>query len=190
MNLLTNDYATALDKWDAKEGYNIPHFPVYRENSSTTPVRPVFNASASSKGAQSLNKLNLKGFPEQTQLVAILLRSRLYRHLVLTDIKKSFLKIEVRPYLRFIWFKDDKLRVFKMKSLLFGAAASPFILHAIIDHLFHHYGSDVRETVNNIYMDDLVFMGDDREKLREHIKRVSQIMALANFDLHKWRLKN
>src|SRR5207302_904827 len=77
-------------------GSYLPHRPNFNPNSSTTPVRPVFDASAKSKGLPSLNECLLKG-PNLIELIpAIITRFRLKRIGITSDIKKAFLQISVK----------------------------------------------------------------------------------------------
>jgi hypothetical protein len=101
-----------------KEGQYLPHRPVVKEASSTTKIRPVFDASAKEVGSPSLNDCLEEG-PNLIELIpAVLLRFRERRVGVSADIKKAFLQISVhlvdRDYLRFLWWDDTsgELEVF------------------------------------------------------------------------------
>ncbi|GFW78467.1 integrase catalytic domain-containing protein [Trichonephila clavipes] len=96
------EYQDVLDLWlsgkiieevnDDKENFvhYLPHRPVIKEN-STSKIRPVFDASARTKGSPSLNDCLEKG-PNFIEVIpTILNRFRKYKIGVISDIEKSFL---------------------------------------------------------------------------------------------------
>ncbi|GFU45188.1 uncharacterized protein TNCV_4236201 [Trichonephila clavipes] len=99
------EYQDVLDLWlsgkiieevnDDKENFvhYLPHRPVIKEN-STSKIRPVFDASARTKGSPSLNDCLEKG-PNFIEVIpTILNRLRKYKIGVISDIEKAFLQIE------------------------------------------------------------------------------------------------
>ncbi|GFU41995.1 integrase catalytic domain-containing protein [Trichonephila clavipes] len=115
------EYQDVLDLWlsgkiveevnDDKENFvhYLPHRPVIKEN-STSKIRPVFDASARTKGSPSLNDCLEKG-PNFIEVIpTILNRFRKYKIGVISDIEKAFLQIGVREqdrdFLRFMWVKE------------------------------------------------------------------------------------
>jgi hypothetical protein len=117
----------------------LPHRPVFKPNSTTTPIRPVFDASAKSGGLPSLNDCLEKG-PNLIELVPdVLTRFRLKRYGVTSDIKKAFLMISVRKedrdFLRFLWWENGSLQTYKHCRVAFGLSSSPFLLAATINLL-------------------------------------------------------
>ncbi|GFW82093.1 DUF1758 domain-containing protein [Trichonephila clavipes] len=69
--------------------YYLPHHGVYRQESKTTPVRVVFNASSITTSGESLNSLQLNGGVIQRDLFSILLNFRACKFAVTADIKKN-----------------------------------------------------------------------------------------------------
>ena len=88
-------------------GHFIPHRPVFKPGSSTTPVRPVFDASCKTKNGPSLNDCLQKGPNLMELILALLLRFREKKIGVISDIRKAFLMVEVeeedRNFLKFLW---------------------------------------------------------------------------------------
>ncbi|KAH9399484.1 hypothetical protein TYRP_017896 [Tyrophagus putrescentiae] len=184
------DYARELSPPFPEDGYYLQHFPVYKPE-STTPIRPVFNASSASKDQLSLNRVICKGSWDQTQLVHELIRFRTKKYVLLGDIKKAFLQIRIkdedRKYARYLWFDEGgQLRAFELTSLLFGAVSSPFILHAVLADLFRRFAPDLSHVIGDTYMDDCLLYADTLADLRSKMDRVSETMARASFTLHKW----
>ena len=91
--------------WVTGESHYIPHYPVIRNNKSTTKVRIVFDASASSN-SPSFNSCLCKG-PQLTPLMFdIPLRSRSHFYALVGYTEKAFHPISIIPqnrnYLRFL----------------------------------------------------------------------------------------
>ncbi|UYV75783.1 hypothetical protein LAZ67_13001345 [Cordylochernes scorpioides] len=87
------------------EAFYLPHRPVVKLSSGTTPIRPVFDASSKVYRSPSLNDCLEKG-PNLIEMIPnLMLRFRNGKFGVVADIKKAFLQIEVnerdRDYLRF-----------------------------------------------------------------------------------------
>ncbi|KAH9410320.1 hypothetical protein TYRP_010079 [Tyrophagus putrescentiae] len=187
---IEEDYARELSPPFPEDGYYLQHFPVCKPE-STTPIRPVFNASSAAKDQLSLNRALCKGSWDQTQLVHELIRFRTKKYVLLGDIKKAFLQIRIkeeeRKYARYLWFDSNgNLRAFELTSLLFGAVSSPFILHAVLVDLFRRFAPDLIHVISDTYMDDVLLHADSLPELQHKMDRVIETMARASFTLHKW----
>lgn len=124
----------------ARQVHYLPHRPVFNE-SRTTPVRAVFDASCKTGRTPSLNQCLEKGPNFLERIPSILLRFCLGRIGVLADIKKAFLMIETneenRPFLRFLWWENvdkKKMKIYQHHRVVFGMNCSPFLLGAVISH--------------------------------------------------------
>ncbi|XP_037501184.1 uncharacterized protein LOC119375059 [Rhipicephalus sanguineus] len=73
--------------------YYMPHQPVIRNDSTTTKLRVVFDASSHEPGQSSLNEHLEKGANLISDLGRMLLRFRLHRLALVADIEKAFLQI-------------------------------------------------------------------------------------------------
>ncbi|XP_044756949.1 uncharacterized protein LOC123315351 [Coccinella septempunctata] len=183
-------------------GHYLPHRPVLKMN-STTPVRPVFDASAHEKHSPSLNSCLEKGMNLIEQIPSILFRFRFRKYGVVADIKKAFLQIGLseseRDYLRFLWKEPDgNLCVFRHRRVVFGVISSPFLLGAVIQyHLQKELEISLRDKcsfscyvieklMNSFYVDNCVTSVDSEEELLNFISRAKDIMSKAKFDLRGW----
>ena len=123
----------------------MPHTAVICLDKDTTKVRIVFDASSKNGKHPSLNDCLYSGPCLLTLLFDILVRFRLHKIAIISDIKQAFLNIGISPsdqdYLRFIWFDDvfsqnPKKIMFRFKRIVFGLTCSPFLLNATIrEHL-------------------------------------------------------
>ena len=80
--------------------FYLPHRPVVRADSTSTKVRPVFDASAKGVNGVSLNDCMEIGPKLIPDLLAILLRFRRWKFGLIADITKAFLQIELMVLLR------------------------------------------------------------------------------------------
>ncbi|XP_071036497.1 uncharacterized protein [Parasteatoda tepidariorum] len=200
------DYNAIFENW-CKEGvieevpeqlkgnsaHYLPHRAVFK-NSLTTPVRPVFDASAKQKGSFSLNDCLAKG-PNLLELIpVIILKFRENSIGVISDIKGAFLQISVndkdRDYLRFLWWKDDnktEIKLFRHCRVVFGVNCSPFLLGAVIKFHLRQFDSEIAEKLlYSFYVDNCVTSADTEEELRNFINKSTEIMGKGKFDLRCW----
>ena len=71
-----------------KDVFYLPMHAVNKESSTTTKIRAVFDASAKSSSGVSLNDLLLVGPTVHSSLIDVLLRFRLHRIAITTDVGK------------------------------------------------------------------------------------------------------
>ena len=85
--------------------FAIPHRAVFKPESKTTPVRPVFDASCQTGRAPSLNQC-METEPNLLQIIPpILLGFQEEQIGVIADIRKTFKMIEVKEQdCDFLWF--------------------------------------------------------------------------------------
>ena len=104
--------------------FYLPHRPVIREVSTTSKVRPVFDASAVSYNGISLNHCLESGPSLNPLLVEVLLRFRRWKVALTADITKAFLQINVRKedrdVHRFLWNINGNIRTMRFVRAPFG----------------------------------------------------------------------
>ncbi|RVE41594.1 hypothetical protein evm_013754 [Chilo suppressalis] len=76
--------------------YFLPHHGVFRDDSATTKLHVVFNASQPTSSGKSLNDIQMTGPPLQSDLFALLLRFRQYQYVACADIEKMFRQVLVQ----------------------------------------------------------------------------------------------
>ena len=119
----------------------LQHHPVFRRDRTATKYRAVFDVLAKNQEGTSLNGCLLPGPALQPDLISILLRFRLHRVAMMTDVRKMFLQVKVtlkdQNVHRFLWRSMDPSTVVKsycMTRLPFGAICSPYFAIATIKH--------------------------------------------------------
>uniref|UniRef100_A0A0A9W2L7 Pro-Pol polyprotein n=1 Tax=Lygus hesperus TaxID=30085 RepID=A0A0A9W2L7_LYGHE len=188
------------DDWDS--GHYLPHRPVFKEH-STTPVRPVFDASAKEKGHPSLNQC-LETGPNLIELIpSVLLRFREGKIGLIADIKKAFLQISIDPTdrdsVRFLWKDTDgRMKIFRHARVPFGVCSSPFLLGAVLEHhldrclrMIHEgalsFERNVVEQLRRcLYVDNYVGSVAQIDDIQPFIDQAKSIFAIACFDLRGW----
>lgn len=190
----------------AKAIYYMPHKEVLREDSTTTKLRIVFDASSHAKGYKSLNECLETGPNLNPELLQVLLRFRYYPITMTADIEKAFLQIgireEDRDAFRFLWFaeepsfplKEKNIQEWRMTRVPFGSTSSPFMLTATI----HHHLKLVCEQQPvladklraSFYVDDLLLGAESVEEAARLYKTSIDVMKNTGMTLRKWTANN
>ena len=142
----------------------IPHHGVYHPKKPKK-IRVVFDCSAQFE-TTSLNSHLLTGPDQMNSLSGILWRFREKPVAVVGDIEKMFHQFLVnedhRDYLRFLWWENgdvnSKVKEYRMKVHLFGAASSPgcanFGLKYLAKEEEKEFPSASKFILENFYVDD------------------------------------
>lgn len=210
---LFDTYDAVFKQWEAegiieavpkdqitKPGHYLPHRPVIKLSSSTTKVRPVFDASFKKPGFASLNECLSVGPSLIHKILPLLLKFRSGALGVIADIKQAFLQIrlrvEDRDVLRFLWWENaqrTKFKIFRHCRVVFGVSSSPFLLNATINY---HLGlqkfqtESLQNTIHilreGFYVDNLVTSVNDVKELEQLKFQAMQIMKEGGFELRCW----
>lgn len=174
----------------------LPHRAVYKPESVTTPVRPVFDASCKTGRNPSLNDCLEKGPNLIEMLPTIMLRFRMGKVGVVSDIRKAFQMIEVgekdRDFLRFLWWDKSGQNIgeFRHRRVVFGVNCSPFLLGAVIEnHLDHVKEEDrklAKKLLKSLYVDNCVTAVEDNHEFEDFKERATSIMMNAGMELRQW----
>ena len=164
------DEFSTSDPREASVHY-LPHFSVFKKSSGK--MRLVYDAAAKiSSNSYSLNDCLETGPDLINSLLSILIRFRLHKYAMKSDIQKAFLQIEIdeqdRDLLRSFWIEKDQVVVYRFARLPFGLTCSPFILAATLQkHLKStDLSSEVQKSImDDFYVDDNVTGADDTETL-------------------------
>jgi hypothetical protein len=95
-----------FDKHESKVFYLLMHV-VYKNSSTTTKVRAVFDASAKSASGISLNDTLLIGPTVHSPLLDVLIRFKYYRIPLITDVSKMYRAVKLddddKDFHCFVW---------------------------------------------------------------------------------------
>jgi len=172
--------------------YYMPHRPVVKLTSTSTKIRPVFDASAFCYNGVSLNDCLLSGPSLNPDLVEVLIRFRRWPVAITADIRKAFLQIGVqrndRDVHRFLLPRDDgTVRHMRFTRVPFGNTASPFLLNATIKHHLDKYPQTnvVQDLKADMYTDNWLSGADSAIDASEKFCQARSIFADASMDLTK-----
>ena len=171
---------------------------VIKNNSSTTKLRVVFDASAKTTSGHSLNDTLLVGPTLYPTITKILLRFRLYPIAISGNISKMYLAVDLAPrdrnLQRFVWRADhtSQLAYYQMTRVTFGVAASPFAAVQALQQTAADFGHDyilaTPHIYESFYVDDcLAGAQTPQEAITLHLQ-LRSLLLKGGFDLRKWRL--
>ncbi|XP_071574714.1 uncharacterized protein [Temnothorax nylanderi] len=175
--------------------FYIPHHPVFKE-STTSPLRVVFNASSPTTNGTSLNDHLMIGPKLQRNLPSIIMRWRKHRLVFIADIAKMFRQILVHPadtdYQRILWrpHPDLPLLIYRLLTVTYGTAAAPYLAMRVLLQLCIDEGSLYPLAVvvleEDTYVDDALFGADDVSTILEMRRQLILLLKLGGFHLRKW----
>lgn len=174
----------------------LPHHPVFKEDSTTTKVRVVFDASCKTSTGVSLNDVLLCGAVLQEELRSIIMRSRTRQIMLVSDVEKMFRQILVHLIdclLQCILWRSnpkDKVNVYELATVTYGTKPAPYLATRTLNQL----ASDEQETyplaakavIEDTYMDDIITGADTEEEACELRRQLSQMLEKGGFRLRKW----
>ncbi|XP_062535559.1 uncharacterized protein LOC134204764 [Armigeres subalbatus] len=128
--------------------FYLPHHAVLREDSSTTKLRVVFDASCKSPTGPSLNDALMVGPTVQEDIRSITMRSRKHRIMIVADIKMMYRQVLVDPRdtsVQLIVWKsspDQPMETYELKIVTYGTASAPFLATRVLNQLAEDEGSN------------------------------------------------
>ena len=181
---------------DPQDVFYMPIHVVYKEASTTTKVRAVFDASAKSSSGMSLNDTLMVGPTVHSQLVDVLLRFRTHKVALTADISKMYRAVELTPsdkdYHRFVWRKepDQPLRDYRMTRATFGVAASCFAANLCVQRnateLSQEYPLAARVAQDSLYVDDALTGAETIQETITLREQLQDLFSRGCFQLRKW----
>jgi hypothetical protein len=180
--------------------YYLPHHCILKPDRATTKLRIVYDASSKpSKAYHSLNQCLYRGPVLLADLCGMLMRLRLSKVGVISDVEKAFLQVGLQPeerdVTRFLWVKDltkpasgSNLLTFRFCRVLFGVVSSPYMLAGTIKHHLEKTKSPVStEILRNIYIDNVAVGRQDTESALQYYREAKMLFATASMNLRQWQ---
>uniref|UniRef100_W6NL45 Similar to Pao retrotransposon peptidase family n=1 Tax=Haemonchus contortus TaxID=6289 RepID=W6NL45_HAECO len=178
----------------------IPHQPVITPHKETTRLRIVFDASAHFEDSPSLNDVLHQGPLILPELYAMLLRFRIPKFVIISDVEKAFLQVRLheidRDTTRFLWVRDvheplneENIVTFRFTRVTFRLNVSPYLLGATIHH---HLRSAVRneglanEIKENPYVDNLILSAATTAETSEKALEARRIFEDMGMNLRQF----
>ena len=167
-----------------------------KESSTTSKVRAVFDASAKCSTGVSLNDTLLVGPTVHSSLVDVLIRFRLHRVALTTDVSRMYRAVLLVPsdrdLHRFVWRSDPShtLKDYRMTRLTFGVNASSFVANMSVkqnarDHALE-FPLAAKVVDDSFYVDDGLTGADSVEGAVKLQNQLQDLFGKGGFVLRKW----
>lgn len=176
--------------------YYIPHHSVLKESSTTTKLRVVFDASASSSTGISLNDCLLAGPQLQNPMTHIMMRFRLHKIAFTADIAKMYRQIQMHKddwnYQRIFWRTEPShpLREYWLCTVTYGTTSAPYLAVKSLQQLakdeVHRYPIASQIASTDFYVDDLASGTDSIVNAKVAVKNLIEFAGAGSFELRKW----
>ncbi|GFT23069.1 integrase catalytic domain-containing protein [Trichonephila clavipes] len=181
--------------------FYLPHQAVFRQESLTTKMRIVFDASSHEDRQPSLNDCIWSGENLNPNIFHLIISFRLNTIVITADIERAFLQISLRdedrdavrflfPDIRSNQTDPYKFQVYRFKRVMFGVNVSPFLLSATIKHHIENYREQYPSATEMLdtclYVDDVISGADDISQALKVSKDAETIMKNASMKLRKW----
>lgn len=176
--------------------YYLPHHAVVREDSSTTKLRVVFDASCKTPTGPSLNDALMVGPTVQEDIRSITMRSRKHQIMIVADIKMMYRQVIVDPRdtpMQLIVWKpapDQPMETYELKTVTYGTASAPFLATRVLKQLADDEGSQFPIAASvlkkDFYVDDLFSGGRNAAEVIKLRDQLEALLAKGGFQLRKW----
>ena len=184
-----------LADWKGPVHY-VPHHAVVRPEKRSTPVRIVFNSSASYQG-HTLNDYWFKGPDLLNNLFGVVMRFRENPHAICGDIAKMYhmisIPLEDQHVHRFLWRNFEVNREpdqFVKTVLTFGDRPAPTMAITAMRKTanMHRETSPkaVESITKNAYVDDICDSIRTAEEAKELTEDIDEVLATGGFRVKKW----
>lgn len=174
--------------------YFVPHHPVIREDSESTRLRVVFDASARTTSGLSINDIQMIGPSVQDSLFNILIRFRQHRYVLSGDIEKMYRQVLVddsdRNMQLILWrdAEDKTLQTLQLNTVTYGFASASYLATKCLWQVGEECDDLIKTIIQqDIYVDDLLTSNDDESQLRCIQQSLSANLIQAGFNLRKYR---
>ncbi|CAG9137748.1 unnamed protein product [Plutella xylostella] len=180
----------------SKGKYYIPHQAVIREDSLSTKLRVVFDASSKTSTKMSLNDNLHKGPRLQQDLTSILLRWRMHKYAFMADIMKMYRYIKIykkdMPYQRILWrpSNDQPIDEYELTTVTYGTASAPYLAVKTLQKLAidekDNFPLASATTLQDFYVDDILSGAHDIATAKELQNQLITMFKKGGFQLRKW----
>jgi len=169
---------------------------VFKQSSTTTKVRPVFDASAPTSSGASLNDTLRQGPNLYPLLSDVLLKFHTHNIGFSADISKMFREIklhtEEKDFHRFLC-KNEHGRItdFRMCQLTFRVRCSPYVATQVLRHLAETHAEShptaIKAICNAFYVDNYLSGASTVEEATQIRTELCEPLSTADMTLRKWQ---
>ncbi|KAH7714690.1 Pao retrotransposon peptidase family protein [Aphelenchoides avenae] len=176
-----------------------PYRIIIKQAANISKLRPVYDASArQNKSDMSLNDCRFEGPVLLNDLVQILLRICLFKHLLISDIEKAFLQILLDPRdrhaTRFFFLADihkdatpSNVIEYIFNRVPFGVNCGPYLCLATIYHHLANTPSVVsKEIPKNIYVDNIFVQALDEADALHRYREILRVFDMVSMPVREF----
>ena len=184
-----------LEKPQNKVFY-LPIHVVHKESSTTTKVRAVFDASATTSTGTSLNSTLMVGPTVHPPLLGVLIRFRNHRIAMIADVSRMYRAVLLTDHdkdlHRFVWRNSitEPLKDYRMTRVTFGVSASSFVANMCVKQnaidLESEYPCAAKQVHTSFYVDDYLGGADSSQEAVKLQLDMHALFKRGGFLLRKW----
>uniref|UniRef100_A0A8D8WD99 Integrase zinc-binding domain-containing protein n=1 Tax=Cacopsylla melanoneura TaxID=428564 RepID=A0A8D8WD99_9HEMI len=173
----------------------LPHHAVIRQSSSS-PLRVVFNASQPSNNSKTLNSAMHIGPKLQHDVGDIILLFRLHAVALCADIRQMYRAIIIHPddrqFQHIFWRfnKDEPVQEWELKRLTFGFTPASYLaqkcLHTLAITEKEKFPTACQALLNSCYVDDIVTGAESVEAAQQLRQDLVCLLQSGGFELKKF----
>lgn len=176
--------------------YFLPHHGVFKNDSSTTKLRVVFDGSSHIKGHKSLNEELSPGPALQNDITEILTKWRRHKIAFSADIEKMFRQIDVCPehrqFQQILWRFDpyEDISIYRLNTVTYGTTSAPYLAIRVLRQLAEDYKNEFPKAANSLltdsYVDDILSGADSLDDAMLLHKSLCNLLGKGGCNLRKW----
>jgi len=146
--------------------YFLPHHPVFKDTSSTTKTRVVFDAGAQTSTGLSLNDILQVRPTIQDDLYSLVLRFRTHQICFTADIAQMYRQVAMDPQdrnlQRILWrySTNEPIQEYQLTTVIYGTASAPFLatrcLRKLAEYNLTSHPKAAQVLRDDFYVDDLI----------------------------------
>ena len=177
--------------------FYLPMHAVFKDSSTSTKLRVVFDGSAATSTGLSLNQALMVGPTIQPTLSTILIRFRTYPVALNSDISKMYREVKLseedKDLHRFLWRESPNLPItdYRMTRVTFGVSASPYLAVKALQQTAADHGEEYPRATSHIlesfYVDDFLGGASTPQEAVALYQDLRRILSKGSFSLCKWR---
>ena len=177
--------------------YYMPMHAVFKQASSSTKLRIVFDASSPSSSGASLNDILAAGPTLHPSLDQILMRFRSYKVALSGDVAKMYREVALCPsdrhLHRFLWRPElsGPISDYCMNRVTFGVTSSPYVAVRTLQQTAEDFSAPDSKTHwhihHSFYVDDLLAGAEEVASAVQLFQDLRKVLLKGGFELRKWR---
>ena len=178
--------------------YYLSHHCVFKDSSTTTKLRVVFDGSAKTTSGISLNDRLVVGPKIQKDIFSILIRFCMYPVALSADIAKMYRQVQLdaedKDYHRLLWKEliSTDIKTLRVTRVTYGIASSAFQSFRPLQVLAECVkDKNVKLGImTDMYVDDLLTGAPDLESAMKLQDSIIAVLSEAGFEIRKWTSSN